>query len=130
MTRTDRREERNGARKIFPLTHERLSRLVIGVVTLAALTVGHWVTPWAYLVLVGMSINLIQFAFTGRCKMKDLLDRLGVPYERIETPPDSLTTPGPVDISSPRAESTPVVRSPGAMAPAWSGKTSLESFEV
>ena len=63
------------------MTHERLSRLLIGLGILAGLAIGYWVTPWGYLGLVGLAVNLIQFAFTGRCKVKDLLDRMGVPYE-------------------------------------------------
>ena len=62
-------------------THERVSRLLLGISILTGLTLGYFVTPWAYLVLVGTSLNLLQFAFTGRCVIKDMLDRLGVPYD-------------------------------------------------
>ncbi|MBA4387682.1 MAG: hypothetical protein C0404_06850 [Verrucomicrobia bacterium] len=69
-------------------THERLSRLLIGSSILTGLSLGFLVTPWAYLILVGLAVNLIQFSFTGRCKVKDLLDRFGVEYE---PPPPQLT---------------------------------------
>ncbi len=62
-------------------THERVSRLLLGISILTGLTLGYFVTPWAYLVLVGTSLNLVQFAFSGRCVIKDMLDRLGVPYD-------------------------------------------------
>ena len=80
----NRRGETSRRHARFPVfcTHERLSRLLIGVVTLTGLAVGYWITPWGFLILVGLSVNLIQFAFTGRCQVKKLLDRLGVPYER------------------------------------------------
>lgn len=78
-------------------THERISRLLIGSSILAGLSLGFFVTPWAYLILVGMAVNLIQFSFTGRCKVKDLLDRLGIEYEQ---PPPQLTRAGKASGSS------------------------------
>lgn len=71
-------------------THERISRLLIGFSILGGLGLGFFVTPWAYLILVAMAANLIQFSFTGRCKVKSLMDRLGIEYE---PPPQHLTRP-------------------------------------
>ena len=65
----------------YKITHERLSRLLIGCAILAGLGIGYLLTPWGYLILVGTAVNLIQFAFTGKCKVKDMLDGFGVPYE-------------------------------------------------
>jgi hypothetical protein len=75
-------------------THERISRLLIGASILIGLALGFFVTPWAYLILVGLAVNLVQFSFTGRCKVKDLLDRFGVEYEQ---PPPHLTRVGDGD---------------------------------
>ena len=62
-------------------THDRVSRLLLSISILTGLGLGYFVTPWAYLIVLGTSLNLLQYAFTGRCVIKDMLDRLGVPYD-------------------------------------------------
>ena len=79
------------------LTHDRISRLLMGIVILVGLALSI-VTPWGYLIPAGLALNLVQFFFTGQCLIKDLLDRLGVPYEH---PPEHLIVgrrkPAPVE---------------------------------
>ena len=91
------------------LTHERLSRLLIGVSILTGLVIGQLVTPWGYLILVAIALNLVQFAFTGKCKVKEMLDKLGVPYEH---PPEHL-------VADPTSESDKKIKVNNPPLTAW-----------
>ncbi|MFH1022486.1 MAG: hypothetical protein V1809_03795 [Planctomycetota bacterium] len=80
------------------MSHERLSRLMIGGSVLLGWGVGFFVTPWGYAILLGTAVNLIRYAFTGQCEVKDLLDRLGVPYD---PPPAHLVRRPPAEAPKP-----------------------------
>ncbi len=62
------------------LTQQRVSRLLTGMGILTGATIAYF-TPWGYLLLLGMAVHLIQFAFTGRCKINEFADSLGILYE-------------------------------------------------
>lgn len=59
------------------LSMEDMLRLLAGGVTLAAVALGWFVSPWFYLLSVFASLNLIQSAFTKWCPAMWLLSRLG-----------------------------------------------------
>ena len=69
------------------MTHERLSRLLIGLTIFAGLGLEHLGSPLGGALMLVVAINLVLFAVTGRCVIKRLLDHIGVPYER---PPEHL----------------------------------------
>ncbi len=68
------------------LSQQRVSRLLTGLGIVGGVILSY-LTPWGYCVLLAMAIHLMQFAFTGRCKINQLADRLAIPYER---PPEHL----------------------------------------
>jgi len=69
------------------LTHERISKLLIALSITTGLAIGHLVAPWGYLLCLVTALSLFQYFFTGKCIMKNALDRLGVKYEM---PPEKL----------------------------------------
>ena len=52
-------------------------RLLAGVVTLAAVALGWFVSPWFYLLSAAVSLNLIQSAFTKWRPAMWFLGKLG-----------------------------------------------------
>jgi len=52
-------------------------RLLAGTVTLAAVALGWFVSPWFYLLSVFASLNLIQSAFTKWCPAMWALKKFG-----------------------------------------------------
>jgi len=52
-------------------------RLLAGLVNMAALALGWFVTPWFYLLSVFVSLNLVQSSFTKWCPAMFFLGKLG-----------------------------------------------------
>ena len=50
-----------------------LIRRVAGVFVLVSLALGHWVSPWFYLVTAFVGVNLLQSSLTRWCPMEGWL---------------------------------------------------------
>ena len=57
-------------------------RLVAGGMVLLSVALGHFVSPWFFLLTVFVGLNLAQSAFSGWCPLMTILRRLGVPDTR------------------------------------------------
>jgi len=57
---------------------ERALRLIAGIFILVSVALGHWVSPYWYLLTAFVGLNLFQSAFTNRCPMMTFLRKLGV----------------------------------------------------
>ena len=60
------------------MTVERYLRLIAGLVVLASVGLGWWVSPWFYLLTVFVGLNLLQSGFTNWCPMMTILRKAGV----------------------------------------------------
>ena len=60
------------------MTVERYLRLIAGLVVLASLALGWWVSPWFYLLTAFVGLNLFQSGFTNWCPMMTILRKAGV----------------------------------------------------
>lgn len=49
-----------------------------GLVVLAGLALGYWVSPWFYLLSAFAGLNMLQAAFTGFCPAAMIFKLLGV----------------------------------------------------
>ena len=49
-----------------------------GLVVLAGLALGYWVTPWFYLLSAFAGLNMLQAAFAGFCPAAMIFKLLGV----------------------------------------------------
>lgn len=61
------------------MTVERGLRMIAGIVILASLAFGYWVSPYWYLLTAFVGLNLFQSAFTNWCPMMVVLRKLGLP---------------------------------------------------
>jgi hypothetical protein len=59
------------------MTVERYLRLIAGAVVMITVALGHWVSPYWYLLTAFVGLNLFQSAFTNWCPMMTILRRLG-----------------------------------------------------
>lgn len=57
---------------------ERYLRLIAGVVVLATLALGYFISPYWYLFTAFVGLNLFQSAFTNWCPMMTILRKFGV----------------------------------------------------
>jgi len=57
---------------------ERYLRLIAGMVVMATLALGYFVSPYWYLFTAFVGLNLFQSAFTNWCPMMTILRKLGV----------------------------------------------------
>lgn len=57
---------------------DRWVRAIAGTLVILSVGLGHYVSPWWFLLSAYVGVNLLQSAFTNRCPMEDLLDTLGV----------------------------------------------------
>jgi hypothetical protein len=64
------------------MTHERVGRLLAGVVVIASLGLAYVHHPLWLLGVAGTALNLVLSAITDRCAVKSLLIRMGLPGER------------------------------------------------
>jgi hypothetical protein len=60
------------------MTIERSLRLIAGLFILGSLALGHWVSPWFYLLTAFVGLNLLQSGFTNWCPMMVILRKRGV----------------------------------------------------
>jgi len=60
------------------MTLERYLRLIAGLVVMSSLALGHWVSPYWYLLTAFAGLNLFQSAFTNWCPMMTFLRKLHV----------------------------------------------------
>lgn len=58
---------------------ERYLRMIAGIAVLVSLTLGYYVHPAFFLFTAFVGLNLLQSAFTNRCVMKTILEKLGIP---------------------------------------------------
>ncbi len=49
-----------------------------GIVVLASLALGYWVTPWFFLLTGFAGLNMLQAAFTGLCPAAMIFKALGL----------------------------------------------------
>ncbi len=61
------------------MTIDRAVFIFAGVVVLAGLALGHFVSPWWLLFSAFAGLNMIQAAFTGFCPAALVFKALGVP---------------------------------------------------
>jgi hypothetical protein len=59
------------------MTTERGVRLLAGTLVGLSLVLGHFVSPYWYLLAAFVSLNLIQSSFTGVCPAEKVLKKLG-----------------------------------------------------
>jgi len=60
------------------MTSWRIVRLFAGIVILASLALGVWVSSWWLLLTAFVGANLLQSAFTQWCPLEIVLRKLGV----------------------------------------------------
>lgn len=60
------------------MTVERGIRVLAGVMVLASLGLGLWVSPYWFLLTAFVGANLVQSAFTGFCPAELLMRKLGM----------------------------------------------------
>lgn len=53
--------------------------LMAGTMTLLGVGLGHFVSPWWFLLTAFVGLNLVQSAFTGFCPAEKILAKLGLP---------------------------------------------------
>ncbi len=61
------------------MTLDRAVFIFAGLVVLASVTLGHFVSPWWLLLGAFAGVNMIQAAFTGFCPAAMVFRKLGVP---------------------------------------------------
>lgn len=57
---------------------ERALRMMAGTVVLFSLALGHWISPWWFLLTAFAGLNLLQSAFTNWCPAMVMFRRLGL----------------------------------------------------
>ena len=60
------------------MTVERYLRMIAGVFVMLSLALGHWVSPYWYLLTGFVGLNLFQSAFSNWCPMVSVLRKAGV----------------------------------------------------
>jgi len=60
------------------MTTWRIVRLFAGIVILASLALGAWVSPWWLLLTAFVGANLLQSSLTCWCPLEIVLRKLGV----------------------------------------------------
>ncbi|HMM63302.1 MAG: DUF2892 domain-containing protein [Mesorhizobium sp.] len=59
------------------MTLDRAVLMFAGVMVLASLALGHFVSPWWYLLTAFAGLNMLQASVTGFCPAAMLFKRLG-----------------------------------------------------
>lgn len=57
---------------------ERYLRMIAGTIVVISLALGHWVSPYWFLLTAFVGLNLFQSAFTNWCPMITILRKAGV----------------------------------------------------
>lgn len=60
------------------MTIERALRLLAGLMILLSVALGHFVSPWWYLLTAFVGLNLLQSAFTNTCPAVWIFGKLGL----------------------------------------------------
>ncbi len=60
---------------------DRIVHIFAGTMIMVSLALGHWVSPWWFLLTLFVGVNLFQSGFTNWCLMSRILARLGVPTQ-------------------------------------------------
>ncbi|MBN8968330.1 MAG: DUF2892 domain-containing protein [Rhizobiales bacterium] len=61
------------------MTVDRAVMMFAGFMVLLSLALGHYVSPWFYLLTVFVGLNLIQASITGFCPAAMVFRKLGCP---------------------------------------------------
>lgn len=61
------------------MTVDRAVMMFAGLMVLLSLALGHYVSPWFYLLTVFVGLNLIQASITGFCPAAMVFRKLGCP---------------------------------------------------
>jgi hypothetical protein len=64
------------------MTVERTLRVIAGIFILVSLALGHWVSPYWFLLTAFVGLNLFQSGFTNWCPMMTFLRKIGVGCEK------------------------------------------------
>lgn len=56
-----------------------LFRIVVGLMILASVALGTWVSPYWFLFTTFIGLNMFQSAFTGFCPLDTILSKTGLP---------------------------------------------------
>lgn len=59
------------------MTTERYLRMIGGFFVMLSVALGQFVNPWWFAFTAFVGFNLFQSAFSNRCPMKALLEKLG-----------------------------------------------------
>jgi hypothetical protein len=57
---------------------ETAIRRLAGTMVLLGLGLGLWVSPWFFIIVAFVGVNLIQSTFTGFCPAENILAKMGV----------------------------------------------------
>jgi hypothetical protein len=60
------------------MTVNEALRAMAGLFILVSLALGHWVSPWWYLLTAFVGLNLLQSAFTRWCPAMTIFRKLGL----------------------------------------------------
>ena len=60
------------------MTTERAVRLLAGIMVLASISLGYFVSPYWYLLTAFVGLNLLQSAFTNWCPAMSIFRALGL----------------------------------------------------
>ena len=60
------------------MTVERALRLMAGIFVLGSLALGHWHSPYWYLLTAFVGLNLLQSGFTNWCPAMTIFRKLGL----------------------------------------------------
>jgi hypothetical protein len=61
---------------------DRIVHSFAGALIVASLALGHWVSPWWFLLTLFVGLNLLQSGLTDWCLMSRILAKAGVPNDR------------------------------------------------
>lgn len=61
------------------MTVERYLRMMAGTIVLLSVALGHFLSPYWFLLTAFVGLNLLQSAFTNWCPAMTILRKLGVP---------------------------------------------------
>jgi hypothetical protein len=60
------------------MTVNEALRAMAGLVILGSLALGHWASPWWYLLTAFVGLNLLQSAFTRWCPAMTIFRKMGL----------------------------------------------------
>ncbi|BDU73475.1 YgaP family membrane protein [Mesoterricola silvestris] len=60
---------------------DRIVHIFAGTVIMASLALGHWVSPWWFLLTLFVGVNLFQSGLTNWCLLSRILAKAGVPTQ-------------------------------------------------